>query len=159
MDLSAAQRGFHLLHEQTTYVLQVLLSPYESSLPPDTLTNVLSTIENTFCTFFRLAEGQERPLREPTNFSAPQHVLPDTEPPQPAQPPQPPQPPQSQPELVGNPVSLRPLNWPKGGAMDLLGIPGLNLAQESGREGLEPSQGGAFLRPRLHWRVGKKSEF
>ena len=65
----------------------------------------------------------------------------------------------SQPELVGNPVSLRPPNWPKGGAMDLLGIPGLNLAQESGREGLEPSQGGAFLRPRLHWRVGKKSEF
>ena len=65
----------------------------------------------------------------------------------------------SQPELVGNPVSLRPPNWPKGGAMDLLGIPGLNLAQESGREGLEPSRRGAFLCPRLHWRVGKKSEF
>ena len=88
MDLFAAQRGFHLLHEQTTFVLQVLLSPYENSLPSGTLANVLSTIEDTFLPFFRLAEGQERPLREPTNFSAPHHALPN---PEPAQLPRPPQ--------------------------------------------------------------------
>ena len=50
----------------------------------------------------------------------------------------------SQPELVGNPVSLRPPNWPKGGAMDLLGIPGPNSAQKSGGKGWNPANGVPF---------------
>ena len=50
----------------------------------------------------------------------------------------------SQPELVGNPVSLRPPICPKGGPIDLLGIPGPNSAQKSGGKGWNPANGVPF---------------
>ena len=51
---------------------------------------------------------------------------------------------QSQPELGANPVSLRPPNWPKGGPMGFLDIPGLNIAQKSGGKGWNPANGVPF---------------
>ena len=48
------------------------------------------------------------------------------------------------PELVGNPVSLRPPNWPQDGGIDWGGIPGLNIAQESGGKGWNPANGVPF---------------
>ena len=50
----------------------------------------------------------------------------------------------SQPELGANPVSLRPPNWPKGGPMGFLDIPGLNIAQKSGEKGWNPANGVPF---------------
>ena len=50
----------------------------------------------------------------------------------------------SQPELGANPVSLRPPNWPKGGPMGFLDIPGLNIAQKSGGKGWNPANGVPF---------------
>ena len=50
----------------------------------------------------------------------------------------------SQPELGTNRVSLRPPICPKGGPIDLLGIPGPNSAQKSGGKGWNPANGVPF---------------
>ena len=41
-------------------------------------------------------------------------------------------------------MSLRPPNWPKGGPMGFLDIPGLNIAQKSGEKGWNPANGVPF---------------
>ena len=50
----------------------------------------------------------------------------------------------SQPELGADRVSLRPPICPKGGPIDLLGIPGPNSAQKSGGKGWNPANGVPF---------------
>ena len=50
----------------------------------------------------------------------------------------------SQPELGANRVSLRPPIRPKGGLMDFLDIPGLNIVQKSGGKGWNPANGVPF---------------